>query len=473
MTRTALALVASVGLLSGCSLEPTYHRPAPPVPVAWPVGAAYGVPGHDTPADWRQVFTDPALRRVIEQALANNRDLRVAIARIDASRAQYRVQRAALLPTATISAAVTTGREPTGLPPALGPAYANSTTYSANVATTSYELDLFGRLHSLTRAALEAYFATQEARASAQISLVAEVASDWLTCASDRALLTVSQATVVSAAANLDLARRRLGGGIASQLDVDTAQTVVEQASDDVARITTMVAQDRNALDLAVGAPVAADNLPGVTDDVAAGLGDIPGALDSRILLQRPDVVEAEHALRSANANIGAARAAFFPSIALTGSVGTQSGSIAGLFAGGSGVWNFAPSITLPIFTAGANRANLAYARAQDRIDIALYEKAIQTAFREVADALAQRGTITERLRAQRALVASAAHSLQLAEALYARGSVGYLDVLTAQRTLYAAQQSLIQVQLVKAANIVTLYKVLGGSLVDRSSANQ
>jgi len=469
MTRNLAAALSCTVVLAGCSLDHAYHRPAPPVPVAWPAGPAYGPPGEATVADWRQVFADPNLRKVIEQALANNRDLRVAIARIEASRAQYRIQHATLLPTVAASAGASTGREYTGFPPALAPPYANATTYSANVATTSYELDLFGRVHSLTKAALEAYLATQEATNSTQISLIAQVATDWLTCASDAAQLAVAQATVASATASLQLASRRLGGGIASQLDVDNAQTVVEQASDDVARLITVVAQDRNALNLDVGAPVGADTLPGAIDDPAARLGDIPGALDSRILLQRPDVVAAEHTLRSANANIGAARAAFFPSITLTGSAGTQGASIGSLFSGAAAVWNFAPTVTLPIFTGGANKANLDYARTQERIDIALYEKTIQTAFREVADALAQRGTITERARAQRALVATATHGLGLAQALYARGSDSYLDVLNAQRTLYSARQSLIAVELVRAANIVTLYKVFGGALTDRA----
>jgi multidrug efflux system outer membrane protein len=464
----SLTLVA--GLLAGCTLEPAYQSPAPPVPAAWPTGPAYGAPADVSVADWRQVFPDPKLRKVIEQALANSRDLRVAIAQIQASRSLYRVQRAALLPTINASAGASTGRDYTGLPPAFGSTYENATTYSASVSSTSYELDLFGRVRSLTKAALQTYLATEEARRSTQISLVAEVATDYLTFAADSSLLEVSKSTVTSAQANFDLARRRLEGGIASQLDVSSAQTIVEQAKDDVARYTTQVAQDKNALDLAVGAQVASENLPSGVDDPATRLGDVPGALDSRILLQRPDVLEAERTLRSANANIGAARAAFFPTISLTGSGGSESASVSKLFSGGTGVWSFAPTISVPIFAGGANRANLAYARAEDRIDVAQYEKAIQTAFREVADALAQRGTIAERLRAQRSQVAAAAESLRLAQALYARGSDSYLDILTAQRTYYSAQQSLISVQLIDAANVVTLYKVLGGALTDRQS---
>ncbi len=470
MTVRTLALAITAALLAGCTLEPAYMRPAPPVPVALPTGPAYGAPTDVAVADWRQVFPDSRLQRVIEQALANSRDLQVAIAQIQASRSLYRVQRAALLPTIDASVGASTGRDYTGLPASFGSEYANSTTYSTSVGTTAYELDLFGRVRSLTKAALQTYLATEEARRSTQISLVAEVATDYLTFASDTSLLAVSKATVTSAEANFDLARRRLAGGLASQLDVSSAQTIVEQAKDDVARYTTLVAQDQNALDLVVGAPVDPENLPSGVDDAAFRLGAVPGALDSRILLQRPDVLEAEHTLRSANANIGAARAAFFPTISLTASGGSESASVSSLFSGRSGIWSFAPTISVPIFDGGANKGNLDYAKAEDRIDVAQYEKAIQTAFREVADALAQRGTITERLRAQRSQVAAAAESLHLAESLYARGSDSYLDVLTAQRTYYSAQQSLIAVQLVGAANVVTLYKVLGGALTDRNS---
>jgi len=468
MTRLIPGLLLASTLLAGCALEPAYHRPALPVPAQWPTGPAYGDSTQVAVADWRDVFLDPKLQAVIGQALANSRDLRVAIAQIQASRAQYHVQRADLFPTIDAKAGVSTGRQYTGLPPILGGAYQNGTTYSTSVGTTAYELDLFGRVGSLTKAALQTYLATEEARRGAQITLVAEVASDYLTYAADASLLQVSMATVTSARANYELAQRRLTGGIASQLDVSNAETILDQAQDNVARYTTQVAQDKNALDLVVGAPVAPENLPTGVDDPATRLGAAPDALDSGVLLLRPDVAEAEHTLRSANADIGAARAAFFPSISLTGSGGTESASLSNLFSRGAGVWSFAPTITLPIFAGGANRANLDYAKAEDRIDVAQYEKAVQTAFREVADALAQRGTIAERLRAQRAQVAAAAQSLRLAEALYARGSDSYLDVLTAQRTLYSAQQSLIAVQLIEQTNTVTLYKVLGGALSDR-----
>jgi multidrug efflux system outer membrane protein len=475
VTRGAPAASAAGAILAGlclagcATLEPKYHRPAAPIPAQWPTGPAYGAPADSPTADWREVFLDPRLRRVIVQALASSRDLKVAIAQIEASRAQYHVQRAALLPTIDATATPSLGRSFTGFPPALGGAYQNYHDYSVSVGTTSYELDLFGRVRSLTRQALQSYLATESARRSTQISLVAEVASDYLTYAADNSLLAVSRNTVVSAQANVDLARRRLAGGVASQLDVSSAETTVELAKDDVARYVTQVAQDLDALVLAVGSPVARADLPTDLDDPATRLGAAPSSLDSRILLQRPDVVEAEHMLRSANANIGAARAAFFPKITLTGSGGTETASLATLFAPGSGVWSFGPTISLPLFDGGVNKGNLDYARAEDRVDVAQYEKAIQTAFREAADALAQRGTIAERLRAQTAQAAAAEESLKLARALYARGSDSYLDVLTAERTFYSAQQTLISVQLIEHANIVTLYKVLGGSLTDRA----
>jgi multidrug efflux system outer membrane protein len=467
--RAATVVLASI-VLAGCAtLAPEYHRPPAPIPGAWPAGAAYGAPTDAPVRDWQDVFPDPKLRRVIALALANSRDLKVAIAQIQASRAQYHVQRAALLPTIDASATPSLGRSFTGLPPSQGGAYQNYTDYSVSAGTTAYELDLFGRIRSLSRAALESYLATDAARRSTQISLIAEVATDYLTYAADSSQLAVSRDTVKTTQANVDLARQRLAGGIASQLDVDSAETIVEQAKDDVARYTTQVAQDLNALDLAVGAQVSPEDLPTGVDDLAARVGPAPSAIGSEILLQRPDVVEAEHTLKSANANIGAARAAYFPKILLTGSGGTESASLGGLFAPGSGVWSFGPSISIPIFDGGALRGNLDLARAQERIDVAQYEKAVQTAFREVADSLAQRGTIAERLRALHGQVAAAEGALKLARALYLQGSDSYLDVLNAERTFYAAEQSLIAVQLIDQTSIVTLYKVLGGSLSDRA----
>ena len=467
MTRSVLAAVAIAGLLGGCiSLEPAYHRPPPPVPPAFPTGAAYApAAGVMTVAGWQDVFPDPKLRAVIEQALTNSRDLRVAVAQIEAARAQYRVQRADLFPTVAASAGAAYGRVIENFGGA-NVAF-DEHQYTASVGFTSYELDLFGRIRSLTKAAKEQFFASEQNARSVRISLVAEVAGDYETLASDESLLQIARDTAASGQTTLDLAQARLRGGVATGLDVSSAATVVEQAKSDITRYTTQSAQDLNALQLAVGAPVAPENLPASLDDPATRLATVPTALSSEILLRRPDVLQAEDVLRGANANIGAARAAFFPSITLTGSGGTTSAALTGLFAPGSGIWNFAPGVNLPIFDGGRNSGNLAYARAEDRIDVAQYEKAIQTAFREASDALAQRGTLLERLRAQRALVAVAEQSLRLSNALYTRGSGNYLDVLTAQRTLYAARESLIGAELIAATNGVTLYKVLGGGYAE------
>lgn len=456
-------------LLSACTLEPSYRRPAASVPPRFPTGPAYAHTDEAAASapGWREVFVEPKLRRVIEMALANNRDLRVAVAQIEAAQAQYHVQRASLLPSVSASGSASYAHSYTGLPPSLGGAYASTTDYAVSAGVTSYELDLFGRVRSLTKAALETYLATTEARRSTEISLIAEVATDWFTMASDESLLDISKSTAESGTATLDLAQRRLTGGVGSALDVSNAVTIVEQARADVAKYTALVAQDRNALDLAVGAPVPGEDLPTGINDPATRLPTIPNALDSGLLLQRPDVVEAEHTLRAYNANIGAARAAFFPKITLAGSGGSTTGEFSRLFGAGTGVWAFTPSISLPIFDGGANRANLAYSRAEHQIAIAKYEKAIQTAFRESADALADRGMIGERERALRALVAAAADSLRLSQGLYQVGSDSYLDVLIARRTLYSAQQGLVAVQLIDANNIVTLYKVLGGGVTD------
>ena len=368
--RSLTAILAGGLVVAGCAggtLEPRYQRPARAVPATFPTGPAYGAPaaGNVPTPGWRDVFVDPKLRGVIEQALLNSRDLQVAIGQIEAARAQYRVQRAALLPTVNATADADYAREYSGLPASFGSPYTRVTEYSAGLGVTNYELDLFGRIRSLTKAAREQYLATEEARRSTEITLVAQVASDWLTLASDESLLKVSQRTVESGAQNLNLARQRLIGGVGSQLDVSNALTVVEQARADVGRYTTQVAQDKNALDLVVGAPVPAEALPTGIDDPGARLPAVPGELNSDLLLRRPDVVEAEHQLRAANADIGAARAAFFPSISLTGSGGSTTGSLSKLFAGGTGVWAFAPTITLPIFDGGANSGNLAYAKAE------------------------------------------------------------------------------------------------------------
>jgi multidrug efflux system outer membrane protein len=472
MSRLAPFVTLGAALLGGCiDLAPAYHRPAQPTPATFPTGPANSAP----PAvsrplvGWREFFSDPKLKAVIDLALSNNRDLRLAVATIAETRAQYHVQRAALFPTINASASATLAQEPdsvvTGgaIPGASGTF--DEHIYSLTAGASAYELDLFGKVRDLTRAQQERYFATRQARDAAQIALVSEVAADYLALGGDRALLAIAQNTLQSATETLAVTQQRAAVGVDSGLDVSQAQTVVQQARFDVARLTTQVAQDRNALELVVGAPVGDDLLPTAAGGPVAVLERLPSAISSNVLLERPDVLEAEDQLRAANANIGAARAAFFPSIELTGAGGLTSLALSTLFQGAAGTWLFAPTISQTLFDAGANRGNLDLAKAQRDAGVATYEKTIQTAFREVADALAQRGTIDEQLAAQRALVAAADDALGLSTARYERGSDTYLNVLIAQRTLYSARQTLVASQLAQATNLVTLYAALGGGL--------
>nr|MDQ2860801.1 efflux transporter outer membrane subunit [Pseudomonadota bacterium] len=447
---------------------------AQPTPAAFPTGPAYAPPGGAVQpvVGWRDFFSDPKLKTVIDEALANNRDLRIAMADVAAARAQYQIQRSNLYPHLNAQAGATFGQFPSGSTfggggggTSRGASPFTEHQYNVGLGVSAFELDLFGKLRNLSRAAQDQYFATREARDLAQIILIDEVAGDYITLASDRSLLEIAEDTVINGGKTLDLTRARFGGGIASQLDVSQAQTIVEQARFDVARLTTQVAQDRNALELLVGAPVTDDLLPTRIGVPVVVLSRLPAGLSSAVLLRRPDVLQAEDQLRGANANIGAARAAFFPAISLTGSGGLTSTALSTLFRGAAATWTFAPSITQPIFDFGANRGNLNLAKAQRDLAVATYEKAVQTAFREVADALAQRGTIDTQLAAQRALVAAAQDSLTLANARYQAGADTYLNALIAQRTYYAAQQTLVTTELTQATNLVTLYTALGGGL--------
>jgi multidrug efflux system outer membrane protein len=485
MSAPVRAVIASatIGLLAGCgTLEPDYDRPAAPTPAAFPTGPAYPAPpGPDQPGPdpvqaakiaWKAFFTDEKLRAVIQAALANNRDMRVAVANIEAAQAQYRVQRSDLFPTVNASTGASYGRDYAGATPGLSSGggaaaspYETAHEFTTSVGFTAYEIDLFGRIRSLAHGALEQYLATEEARRAEQISLIAEVATDYMTLSSDIASLSQYKDNLVSSRESLEVTRRRFNFGAADELDVAQADTVVQQARASVAGATTTVATDLNALNLVVGAPLQDALLPdGATDRIMV-METLPVGLDSRVLLSRPDVLEAEHTLKSANAEIGAARAAFFPAISLTASGGTTSAAFAQLFKGASAVWSFAPSISVPIFDGGANQANLDYDKAERTVDIAKYEQAIQEAFEEVANALARRGTIDEEVSADQALVAAAATSLTLSTARYTRGADTYLNVLSAQRTLYSAQQTLITGRLTRSTNLVTLYKTLGGGL--------
>jgi multidrug efflux system outer membrane protein len=465
MNKTTFVLLAViVTLLEGCTLAPTYTRPEAPVPAAWPGGPVSGLQAAkpaeaaaDTP--WRDFFVDERLRQVIDMALANNRDLRVAALNVQRTQALYRIQRAELLPSVNAGATFSKERVPGIISQNNQPATVEL--YNVNLGISSWELDFFGRIRSLKDAALEQYLATEQARASAQISLVSAVANTYLTLAADRENLKLAQSTLETQRATYEMIRRRAEVGTSSDLDLREAQTRVDAARVDIARFTSQVALDENALTLLVGSPVPPGLLPVELGEVAA-LKDFTPGLPSDVLQRRPDIIQAEHQLKATHANIGAARAAFFPRITLTTSIGTTSGQLSGLFLSGSETWAFVPQITVPIFDA---RTWAAYDVTQVDREIALaqYEKAIQTGFREVADALAQRATLGDQLQAQQSLVDASAESYRLSDARFTRGIDSYLRVLDAQRSLYGAQQGLIAIRLTRLTNLVTLYKVLGG----------
>lgn len=472
-----LVLVAATTALGACSLAPTYERPAPPVPPSWPAGDAYlrqseaALPS----IGYRDIFRDPRLQQVIAAALANNRDLRIAAANIAVARAQYRIQRAERFPLIDVSgrASIGNGRSSTtSTIPGAGNGTGNGATttsggtsdsYQVDIGTTAFELDLFGRIASLSRAALDEYFATEAAARATRLALVGDVAEAWLAYASDRSLLRIAEQTAKSAGESVRLTRLRLEGGVAPRTDLRQAELVLAQANSDLAEQRTALAQDINLLRLLVGAEVDAALLPESIESAVPTLAELPAGLDSGVLLRRPDVVQAEYALRAANARIGAARAALFPRISLTGLLGFASGALGALFTGDAFSWNAAGTVGYAIFDGGAARAGVAQTRAQRDVAIAQYERAVQTAFREVADALARRGTITEQEAAQRALVASAQDNFNLSDARYRGGIDTFLQSLDSQRSLYSAQRSLVATQLVRAQNLVDLYRTLGG----------
>jgi multidrug efflux system outer membrane protein len=412
---------------------------------------------------WRDYFADGRLRDLIDLALQNNRDLRVAALNIEKARAQYGIQRADLFPALGATGSQTAQRLPADL--SRDGEATTTRQYSATIGFSTYELDFFGRIRSLNAQALEQYLGTEEARRSAQISLVAEVANAWLQLAADRDRLALARNTYTTRQKSLDLTQRSFDAGAASALDLRQAQTLLEGARADAARYTALVAQDQNALALVVGAPLPADLMPETLIDSVSLVVELPAGVPSEVLTRRPDILQAERQLRAANANIGAARAAFFPRVSLTASAGSASSALDDLFSAGSGTWTFVPQIRLPIFEGGRLTASLDAAKVQREISVAQYEKAIQAAFREVADALAERATLAEQLDARRKLVEATAASFQLSEARYKAGIDSYLGLLDAQRTLYGAELDLIGVRLSEAANRVALYKALGGGL--------
>lgn len=466
MKLEGLALLAAIFLASACTVSKQYSRPKAPVPATWPAAAevqeAGRPPGAREPQElsWEDFFTSEKLRRVIRVALENNRDLRMAALNVDKVQAWYRIQSAQLYPAVNASATADVYRLPekmskNGEAETVGQLV-------VGLGAASWELDLFGRIRSLKSQALEQYLASIEARSATQIALVAAVAGSYFALAADRESLRLSHATLDAQQVSYSLILRSREMGIASDLDLRQAETQVEAARAEIARYNGRVALDENALNLLAGAAIPSELLPDQLDSEHA-LREITAGMSSDVLLRRPDILMAEHQLKAAYANIGAARAAFFPRIALTAGAGLMSGDLAELFKAGSRTWNFAPQVVAPIFDAGARKANLQAAQLERDLAIAQYEKTIQTAFREVSDALSLRARLSEQQQAQEALVKSLEQTYRLARARYEAGIDSYLGVLVAQRSLYAGQQGLLSLRFARLNNLVTLYKVLGG----------
>ena len=446
--------------LSGCTMMPTYERPAAPVAAEFP-GTSGGSSGANASsagqpaADilWADFFKEERLKKLIALALNNSRDLRVAALNVEQSRAQYRITRADFYPDVNVSGGATRQRAG-GL---------TSTQWSANVGVSAYELDLFGRLRSLNQQALETYLATDEARRGTQISLVAEVATQYFTLREAQEQLRLARQTLAAVEESYRTNRASFDAGESNELNVRIAEGQVQTAKFNVLAAERQIAQAENALVLLLAQSLPPDLPEEQPFDDAHLLSDIPAGLPSDLIQRRPDILQSEHTLKAANANIGAARAAFFPSITLTGSVGTASAQLSGLFASGSDAWTFSPSISLPIFNAGKTRAQLTYAELSERIDVANYEKSIQTAFREVADALAANRSYLAQIEVETDAIATQQRRLELATLRYRQGEDSYLNVLSAQQDLYNAQQNLLQARFNTLSSQISLYKALGG----------
>ncbi|NDL63688.1 efflux transporter outer membrane subunit [Acerihabitans arboris] len=449
-------------MAAGCTLQPDYHRPALPVAASWHSPAATGtVAAGDI--GWKRFFTDPVMNRLIGLSLDNNRDLRVAALNVETARAQFGIQRAALLPTVDLSASQTSQHLPGNLYSTQSTGPATYHQYDASLGVTSWELDIFGRVRSLRDQALESYLATEATQRATQISLVSEVASGYLTLCADNDLLALARQTADSQRQSYSLTKRSYDAGVSSIQDLAQAETTVRVAEADIAKYTRQVRQDVNALALLVGTQLPADLLADARLDKGWRFPAVPAGLPSDLLTRRPDILAAEHSLKAANANIGAAKAAFFPSISLTASGGSSSSSLGHLLEGGTGAWSFVPTLTLPIFDGGVNQANLDIAKTSEKIEVADYEKAIQQAFKEVSDALDGQSTYQDELAARALDTAANQQNYTASDLRYRQGVDNYLTVLVAQRSLYEAQQSQITTQLGLLNQQITLYKVLGG----------
>jgi multidrug efflux system outer membrane protein len=469
-SRTFLALACAAGLgLTACTLMPRYERPPPPVASQFPGAGSASNAMAAADIGWREFFAEERLKRLIELALANNRDLRVATLNVAQSQAQYRITRSASFPTVAASASYTREHASglsfsSGLAGVSGGGSGVTTEQtSAQIGISAYELDLFGRIRSLNAQSLQQYFATEEARRSAQIALVAEVATQYIALRQAQEQLQLAEETRVAVEESYRLNKVEFDAGQINELDLRTAEGQVETADINVITYQRQLAQAENALVLLVGQPLP-DDLPApLPFETPNLLADVPAGLPSDLVQRRPDILQAEHSLEAANANIGAARAAFFPSISLTGSVGSASTQLSGLFASGTGVWSFTPQISLPLFTGGKNRANLDSTRIGKEISVANYEKAIQTAFREVADALVASSTYTNQVQVESQAIQTQQRRLELASARYRQGEDSYLNVLSAQQDLYTAQSGRLQSELNRLTSGVSLYQALGG----------
>ncbi|WP_109809494.1 efflux transporter outer membrane subunit [Sphingosinithalassobacter portus] len=474
MKRLSILVLAAGTMLAGCNLAPDYARPQGAVPASLPEGGVYPAAATDAPditkVGWRSFFVDPRLRDVIQLGLDNNRDLRLAAANVLQARAQLRVQRADQLPTIGATGDATfTNTAATAAASGGATGTRDIETYSVGAGLSAFEIDLFGRLANLSRAAQEQLLAAEWAQRSTRISLIAQIAEAWLKLAADREQLRIAQATLQTYADTLHLTQEQFRIGVASELEAKQAEAGYQAALADIATLETTIAQDRNALNLLAGTTVGDALLPNGLDEGPFTLDALPGSLSSDVLLRRPDVIQAEHLLIAQNANIGAARAAMFPTISLTATLGTVSSALSGLFSDGSFTYSAGPSIGLPIFDAGRRQGNVAYAEASQQAAVATYEKTVQTAFREVSDALALRGRIDTRVDAQTARADAAQTAARLSDARYRAGVDSFLGALDSQRTAYAAQQQLVTVRLLRATNLVELYRALGGGLADET----
>lgn len=456
----SISLFAPLGvvlILSGCTMAPKYERPDSPVVSEYPgthgINSGTNVVVSAADREWHTIFTDERLRHLIDLSLTNNRDLRVAILNVEQSRAQYRVTRSSLLPSVQAGGSYTRSH-----------ANRNTTSgWSASLGSTAYEIDFFGRVRSLNQQALEKYFATEEAQRSSQMTVVGEVATDYLTYRQTEAQLLLARETLASVQASYEVNKAMFEGGASGEMDLKTAEGQVESSKINIITYQRELEQARNALELVVGTPLKTEDLETNSMDQTNYVADIPAGLPSELIWRRPDILQAEHTLKAANANIGAARAAFFPSIKMTASVGTTSDQFSKLFGSGTGVWSFSPQVSVPIFTGGENKATLDASKVSKRIEIANYEKAIQTAFKEVSDALVAVGSYDAQIKEEEVLVALQQRRYDLARARYQAQEDGYINVLSAQQDLLNAQLGLIQARFNKLSSKVTLYKALGG----------